>query len=1021
MFCDLVGSTGLSTLIDPEDLSDILIRYRDLCMSVIKKWDGYVADFQGDGVMIYFGYPTAHEDDSLRAVYAALDIIEEISNFKLDPSLMNVTLAVRIGINSGRAVIGDIGTGDIVESMGIVGETPNIAAKLQSRADDNVIVISESTYRNVKGFFSVENIGRQKIKGVDKQVQAYRIISALDQSERFQGKRSVGLNQLTGRDTELSRLKTSWRYCEQGQFLSMVILGEAGIGKSRLLWSFREWVKSRQHSNILFNCSAYHTQTALHPFIEMLGRGAGRDKNKSRRRLRAFFKKLQCFEGPVLETNLDLLVDLIYGEVTGRDPKKYKNQIYDIFLTMARALANQAPLLIVVEDLHWIDPTSREFFIRLLDSGHLSNVCLLATSRETKDSKLPVNLSIELDPLNDEQSAKVIEGIISNSKLPGFLLRQLVESCNGNPLYLEESARYLLELNILDQDYSRQQLHLISEDISFAPESLHDLFMSRLDRLSNEKWLVQLACAIGRQFERNILSAVAQIDDELFDRTLSNLIDADIIHQVADQNLQLYEFKHVLLRDAAHDALLRSQRQSIHQKIIDAIGQHQPEYLEQQPELLAYHHTQAGNIMDAVLTWQLAGVKSQRLSANIEAVSHFRKALDMLSEDEQPDLRLELLIQMGPSLMAVESWASEEVKSIYRQSIELSERKNDRRQLFASLRGLWGNLFLTGDLESAIKISGQLDRIADGHQTDELKVESLLSQAMQTFWLGEFSRSQFYIDQVTSLYDQKLHREHAYIFSVDPGVVSLFYASRNLMYLGFPDDALRRVEASIHLAEKHQHFPSLTWGLGFHAAVHFAREEFDRSLEISSRGITLSEEHNFQLWAAWGYVLSGCSNVFTSENDQGLDQIKHGIGLYKKLGAGVALPFFYSLYAESLLKLGRLDHCLEITDRGIDMVDSYSIKSSAAELLLLKSRAIHAKSSQHSDRATMISRQALSIAQKQRARFTMLKILLAQHEMKAADDQHWRPLLKETCGHFSQGHELGWLSRARNILKHSDG
>jgi tetratricopeptide (TPR) repeat protein len=375
---------------------------------------------------------------------------------------------------------------------------------------------------------------------------------------------------------------------------------------------------------------------------------------------------------------------------------------------------------------------------------------------------------------------------------------------------------------------------------------------------------------------------------------------------------------------------------------------------------------------------------------------------------------------MGPSLMAVESWASEEVKSIYRQSVELSEKKNDRTQLFASLRGLWGNLFLTGDLKKAIKISRKLDRIAEGYQTDELKIESLLSQAMQTFWQGEFSQSQAYINQVTSLYDQNLHREHAYIFSVDPGVVSLFYASRNLMYLGYPDDSLKQVEASIKLAEKHQHFPSLTWGLGFHAAVHFAREEFAHSLEISSRSIALSEEHNFQLWAAWGYVLSGCSKIFIKENDHGLEQIKHGIGVYRKLGAGVALPFFYSLYAESLLKLERFNHCLEIAGKGIEMVDSYSINSSAAELLLLKSRALYAKSGQHSDQAMKISRQALSIAQKQRARYTMLKILTAQSQMGDVNDPELMRALKQTCGHFTQGQNLGMLARARDILKFGD-
>lgn len=1021
MFCDLVGSTGLSTQIDPEDLSEILIRYRDMCMSVIKKWDGYVADFQGDGVMIYFGYPRAHEDDSLRAVYAGLDIIDQISGIRVHADTHAVKLAVRIGINSGRSVIGDIGSGEIVESMGIVGETPNIASKLQSVANDNVIVISESTYRSVKGFFSVKYLGKQQIKGVEKQVRAYQVMARLDQSERFEGKRSMGLNRLTGRDNELNMLKSNWDCCERGEFLSMLVIGEAGIGKSRLLWSFRQWLKSRQHSAIVFNCSAYHTQTTLHPFIEMLIRGAGRDVNRWRRRLKILFRKLDCFDEATLDSKIDLLLDLVHGRNTHRDPKQYRYQIYEIFLVMAQSLSKRSPLLIVVEDLHWIDPTSMEFFNNFLSSGQLSNTCLIATSREIKNKQLPVDMSIELKPLDDKHSADLIEGIVSKSKLPDILLNQLVDSCNGNPLYLEESARYLLELNILDQEHSRQKLHLISENISFAPESLHDLFMSRLDRLTNEKWLVQFACAIGRQFEKKILKAVAQIDDELFESTLINLIDADIIYQVDGQSRQLYEFKHVLLRDAAHDALLRKQRQSIHQKIIDAYQQYEPQILTQQPELLAYHHSQAGNMMPAVLSWQLAGIKSQRLSANIEAVSHFRKALDMLPENQHADLRLELLIQIGPSLMAVESWASEEVKSIYSQSIELSEKKKDNRQLFTSLRGLWGNVFLTGNLHSAKKISKRLDQIASADHKGELKIESLLSQAMEAFWRGKFVQSQAYLNRVTQLYDQNLHREHAYIFSVDPGVVSLFYASRNLLYLGYPDASLRRVEASIKLAEKHEHYPSLTWGLGFYAAVLFAREEFTQAHEVSKRGIALSEEHNLQLWAAWGYVFSGCSEVFLDETENGLEKIKYGIKLYKKLGAGLALPFFYAVYAESLLLLGRHGKALKNVQNGLKIVNSHSIHSSAAELLLLKSRALYLKSTMNLDQAVDINQQALILACRQRARFTALKILSARIEMNGVSDRWTMAQLQQIYEHFKHGAELEAITRTKQLLASAPG
>ena len=1016
MFCDLVGSTGLSMQLDPEDLSELLVEYRDLCMKIIKKWDGFLADFQGDGIMIYFGYPVAHEDDSLRAVYAAFDIVDQVTKRERLKQKSKTELALRIGINSGRAVIGNIGSGEVAEDMGIVGDTPNIAAKLQAQANDNVIVISDSTYRNVQGFFTFKELGTQKIKGVTEQVKAYQVLKVLDQAERFQGKQHAGLNRLTGRADEFKTLKSSWHLCEQGQFLAVAIIGEAGIGKSRLLWSFRQWLKSRDHSTVVFNCSAYHTQTALHPFVELVSRGGAKDKSKSRKRLKNLFNKLDCFDAESFESNLALLIDFIYERKINADPAQYKNKIYKIFVTMAVALSRQSPLLIVIEDLHWVDPTTREFLVKFLQIKALTNIFVVVTTRERADSdthKLP---NLILDPLDDEESADLIKRIFEPRSLPQLLMRQLIDSCNGNPLYLEESARYLLQLDILERDYSKQDLHSISQSISFAPESLHDLFMSRLDRLSTEKWIAQLACAIGRRFEKSILADVAQIDENILDSALDRLIQADIVHRVDDHNQQFFEFKHVLLRDATHDALLRSQRQFIHQKIIDVYHTQQPDLYDRQPELFAYHYTQAGKDSDAVRAWQLAGKKAQRLSANIEAVSHFRKALDLLTDKGNKENRLELLIQMGPSLMAVESWASVQVKAVYQQCVELSQKMNNDTQLFASLRGLWGNVFLRGDLISANKISKQLKSIAIKNNSNELNIEASLSQAMEAFWLGEFTQSQEHLCQVNQLYNPTIHREHAYIFSVDPGVVSLFYASRNLWYLGYPDQALEKVRESIELAKQQKHFPSLSWGLGFYAAVHIERGEHQIALKISNEGVRLSRQHDFPLWQAWGHVLSGYSQVFLDQTSDGLAQTLKGIEMYSQLGAGVALPYFYTLYTRSLLHMDRIDEAATVVDRAIEFVKQQSINSSMPELLDLKSSIVVKQSSPGISQALNYSRQALAIADSQKAKYSMLKILLNQFRQHQSMDTDALLELRKMYEHFSEGQELEELSSARSIL-----
>ncbi len=1015
MFCDLVGSTGLSTLLDPEDLSNLLIEYRDLCMQMVKKWDGYVADFQGDGVMIYFGYPHAHEDDAQRAIYAALDIVEQVTkeeNLALD---IEVELAVRIGINSGRAVIGDIGHGEIAESMGIVGETPNIAAKLQSHASNNQIIISETTYRNVKDFFNCDFQGKQQIKGVNKSVAAYTVNSAVEQVERFLSASQQRGRQITGRSKELAQLKKIWRSSQHNQLKTVTVVGEAGIGKSRLVWEFRQWIETQSRKVIVFNCSPYHAQTALYPFIEVISRGS-KDEINTRARLYALMKGLNCFDDQYIDQTINLLVNFVYGQAIDTEPEKYKNQIYNTLVEMAQVLANQSSLFIVVEDLHWIDPTTWDFFLKFLETKSLTNICLLATSRDKSHLELPVDLTIPLDLLTYDQSAELIKNIIDDIELPAHLLNQLINSCNGNPLYLEESARYLSEQNIFEQDSTRQKLHLVSDAVSFAPESLHDLFMSRLDKLSQEKWLAQLASAIGSQFELTILKTIAQIEVEHFELVLKRLIDADILRQVDQHDPNLFEFKHVLLRNATHDALLRTQRQLIHQKIIDAYQQLQPQLQNQQPELLAYHHAQAGNNDKAVIFWQLAGTKAQRLSANIEAVSHFRKAFDLLSGDKQTELKLELLIQLGPSLMAVESWASPEVEALYRESINLSQRLKDKENLFTSLRGLWGSNFLRGDLTNARDISTQLQQLARARQSNEFEIESLLSRAMENYWLGNYSASQTGLNKVADLYDRGKHKDHAYVFSVDPGVVSLFYQSRNLWALGFIDQALDKVKASIELARRNEHYPSLTWGLGFYAAVCYERGEFANARQIAEQGVTLSQEHDFPLWEAWGYVLLGASLTALKQDLDGLKDIERGVELYRSTGAEIALPYFYSLKAESNIQLRRYQTALEAAVGGLAIVEEKMIDSSKPELLRLKALATSKINLDDRNKILSLLQNALEISKQQQAKTVELRILLSQLEIMCEKQNHVLHKLSGLYQEFTEGLQTLELIKTRNLL-----
>ena len=862
MFCDLVGSTALSERLDPEELSQLLVGFRGTCMQAVKTWEGYVANYLGDGVLVYFGYPQAHEDDPQRAIYAAQDIVSCVQEFDTEELGFDSDLTVRIGIATGLVVIGDIGSGEVTERLGVVGETPNIAAKLQAQAAKNSIVINQATKNRIEGLFAVHYLGELRIKGMTNKVTTYEVLPGKIDADRFQVKRDRGLTRLSGRQDEIKQLVRRWRHAQVGLLKTIMISGEAGIGKSRLVWSFRKWLKGVPHQRISFYCSPYHQRSALFPVIDFINRELNKQKtDDNARKLDIVLRRLKVFSENEVAQHRRLILSLIDKDATDDIPDDYQHRIFNTLIELFQAYSKNNPLLIVVEDLHWIDPTSRALLEQLLRGDTLTHTLLIGTSREVEDLGGSDGLALELQPLSEHDSMRLVKNAASGQKLPESLLKHLVTASDGNPLYLEELTKNIIETGMFS-NASDDVVNASNLTNLKVPESLQDLLMSRLDRFSTEKKISQLAAAIGRQFDMRLLQGIAEMEPAVLDTALQKLVDAGILYvRKGAQQEVLFEFKHALLRDAAYNTLLKSERHPVHLKIAQLLIKDDPNIIDSQPELLAYHLTEGKDSQGAIRAWKYAGRKAVRLSAHVEAIAHFRQALallDQLPENPLYDrIRLQLLIELGPPLIAVESWSAQSVEDLYTESYSLSTKLSDDQQLFSSLRGVWGNASFRGDLDQARRCTRQLLELASRSGNISLMIEAELSSAFNQYWAGDFETSLRMVSHVNKQYDPGQHGDNAFVFAVDPCVSALFYAARNLWHLGYPDRALKKIKQSIGLAEKLKHYPSLTWGLGFYASIHYYRREYKQAKKQAKRAIKLCKERNFPIWLAWGQVLNG--------------------------------------------------------------------------------------------------------------------------------------------------------------------
>jgi class 3 adenylate cyclase/predicted ATPase len=1043
LFCDLVDSTALASQLDPEDLREVVRAYQDTCAKVIARFEGHIAQYLGDGLLVYFGYPLAHEDDAQRAVRAGLGMVEALGqlNVRLKQE-RGVALAVRLGIHTGLVVVGEVGGGARQEQLAL-GETPNLAARLQGVATSNTVVISAATVPLLGGFFACQSLGTPSLKGLAQPLEVYRVLYESTARSRLEAAGSAGLTPLVGREQEVALLRERWAQVKDGIGQVVLLSGEAGIGKSRLVQVLTEHVAAEPQAWLTpCQCSPYYQNTALYPMIELLERVALRfereeSSEQKLRKLEGFLVQygLPLTEAvPLFATLLSLPLGTDYTPLTV-SPEQQKQKTLHALLTVMLRIAAQQPVLFVMEDLHWVDPTTLEFLTLLVDQGPTARILALWTFRPdfsppwTGRSHLT---QVTLPRLPRQQATEMTDRVAHGKALPTEVVEQVVAKTDGVPLFVEELTKMVLESGLLQEREDHYDLTGPLPPLAI-PTTLHDSLMARLDRLATVKSLAQLGATLGREFSYTLLHAVSSWDEETLQRGLHQLVEAELLYQRGLPPQATYVFKHALIQDTAYQSLLRSTRQQHHQRIAQVLEAQFPDTAETQPELLAHHYTEAGLSAQAVVYWQRAGQHAVEHSANLEAVAHLTKGLEVLATlpDTPERAQQELLMQttLGPALLVTKGQASPEVLQAYARARALCPQAEETPQLFQVLRGLWYFYLIRVELQTARELGEQLLTLAQHIGDPALLLEAHYALGNTVNYLGEFTAARTHFAQGIALYDPQQHRSHAVRYGQDPGVVCRAYAGMTLWCLGYPDQALRWSHEALTLARELEQPFSQVYALFFAAMLHQFRREGPLTQERAEAGRALAAEQGFALWVAWGTFFRGWALTERSpapgagqgQGEEGIAQMQQGLAAWRATGAETLRPYFLALLAEASTKVGQREAGLTLLAEALAVINDTGECRWEAELYRLKGEVLLARATGQDTEAETCFRQALEIARRQQAKSLELRAAMSLARLWQGQGKHAeaRQLLAPIYNWFTEGFDTVDLREARALLAES--
>jgi class 3 adenylate cyclase/predicted ATPase len=1028
LFCDLVDSTALSTQLDPEELREVVRAYQRVCAEVIQRYEGYVAQYLGDGLLVYFGYPQAYEDASQRAVRAALGMVEAMG--QLNQHLMQdrgVRLAVRMGIHTGLVVVGEMGGGGRREQLAL-GDTPNVAARLQDLAAPDTIVISAATQRLVQSGVACFDLGAHSLRGVATPVQVFRVLGERDAQSCLDATANRSRTQLVGREEEVGLLLEHWARVKDGHGHVVVLSGEAGIGKSRLIGVLKERVASEQHSWVELRGSPYHQQSPLYPVMAYLHRALGqRPEDAAHVKLRTLEHRLRQYGlspadvVPLFAPLLALPLSDPYPPLT-LAPQRQKQKILEAVLTLLQRDAERQPVLFIMEDLHWLDPSTLEFLDLLIEQAATTRLLMLLTCRPTFRPPWTPNASLthlSLSRLPLHQAALMIDHVAGSKRLPAEVRQQLLVRTDGVPLFVEELTKMILESGFLSEIGDRYMLTGPLPELAI-PATLQDSLMARLDRLNAAKTVAQLAAAIGRQFSYELLSAVWPMDETTLRHGLGQLVDTELLYQSGVPPEATYIFKHALVQEAAYQSLLRSLRQQYHQQIARTLLGRFPEIVETQPELLAYHYTEAGQAAQAVPYWQRAGQLAIERSANVEAISHLTKGLEVLKTLSETSARhqqeLTLQLALGAALSMLKGFTAAETEQAYSSARQLCQQVGDSPQRFAALAGLLRFYRSRTELKTAQELGQELLKLAQSMQVPAFLLEAYSEQGTNLWHAGEFASALAHLKQGIAHYDPQKHPSRIPSYS-HAELLCFSSAGRAAWFLGYPDQALRWNQEALTLARQSSHPYSLTTALHLASTLHVWCREAQLVQELAEATIALSREHGFIRWLGGGLIRKGWALAALGSAGEGIEQIRQGMAIWREMGTKQAELQHLAMLAESYKTGGQIEAGFSVLAEALAIMHTSEDRYYEAEVYRLRGELL-LEEGKRFEAAEESFLQALDVARRQGAKSLELRAVMSLCRLwqKRRKPGEAHRMLTEIYSWFTEGFNTPDLQEAKALL-----
>jgi predicted ATPase len=882
------------------------------------------------------------------------------------------------------------------------------------------------------GFFACQALGPHPVKGLAQPLEVYQVVYESTARSRLEAASSTGLTPLVGREQEMGLLLERWAQVKDGLGQVVLLSGEAGIGKSRLVRVLTEHAAREPQAWLTpCQCSPYYQNTALYPMIELLERVALHfDREESPRqklsKLEAFLVQydLSLAETvPLFAILLSLPLSAGYPPMHV-SPEQQRQKTLHAFLTIFLRLAAQQPVLFVMEDLHWIDPTTLELLSLLVDQGPTVRILALFTFRPdfsppwTGRSHLT---QVTLARLPRRQATEMTGQVARGKALPVEVVEQVVAKTDGVPLFVEELTKMVLESGLLQEQENRYALTGPLPPLAI-PTTLHDSLMARLDRLATVKGLAQLGATLGREFSYALLQAISPWDEGTLRRGLQQLVEAEFLYQQGLPPQATYLFKHALIQEAAYQSLLRSTRQQYHQRIVQVLEARFPEICETQPELLAHHATEAGLHEQAIGYWQKAGYRAIERSANLEAIGHLTTGLEVLKTlpdtPERIQQALMLYTALGVPLRATKGLGAPEVGQVYARARELCQQVEETPQLVPVLRGLWEFYELQGELQTARELGEQLLTLAQRVREVELLLVAHNVLGDTLVWLGEFAGARAHLEQGMTLYHPQQHRSHAFLYGYDSGVHCLSFGAWALWYLGYPDQALQRIHDALTLAQELSHPFSLAFALAFAAWLHQLRREGQAAQERAAATIGLATDQGFPFWESWGTVLQGSVLAEQGQSAEGIAQMRQGIAAWRATGAELQLPYYLALLVEAYGKAGQAEEGLRVLDEALTAVHKTGERQHEAELYRLKGELLLKQDVPDEQEVESCLRQAVDVARQQQAKSLELRAAMSLSRLWQYQGKRVKAhdLLAPIYGWFTEGFDTADLQEAKALL-----